>query len=122
MKMTLRRKLASAAVVLALPAAVLVGSAGSASASAACGKAASDLDHSSYVKSGGGANERSGSSTSCAIKGVAGSGDTLDYYCFTWDSTETYSWTYLRNATDGTYGWVRDDLLADDGSFTYCGF
>ena|SRR5689334_8919909 len=87
---------------------------------APCGKTAPDKDSSSWETTGYGANQRSGSSTSCAITGVAGAGDRLDYHCFT--SGQGGTWTYLRNDTDGTRGWVRDDLLGDNGSYVSCGF
>jgi hypothetical protein len=86
---------------------------------AGCGFAATDIDAKESVSTGGGANIRSGSSTSCAIYGQAGSGDALDYYCFT-VGNDGFTWTYLRNITDGTNGWVRDDLLADNGSTAFC--
>lgn len=88
---------------------------------ASCGTGVSDKDGSSWNTTGYGANQRSGSSTSCAILGVAGAGDRLDYHCYTYGN-DGYTWTYLRNDTDRTYGWVRDDLLGDNGSYVYCGF
>lgn len=91
------------------------------SAHAACGKTAPDKDSGSWNTTGYGANMRSGSSTGCGINGVAGAGDRLDYHCYT-SGNDGYTWTYLRNDTDGTSGWVRDDLLGDNGSYIYCGF
>lgn len=89
---------------------------------ASCGRAApADKDSSSWETTGYGANQRSGSSTSCAIWGVAGAGDRLDYHCYT-RGNDGYTWTYVRNDTDGTRGWVRDSLLGDNGSYVYCGF
>lgn len=88
---------------------------------ASCGTTAADKDSSSWETTGYGANQRSGSSTGCAIRGVAGAGDRLDYHCYT-RGNDGYTWTYLRNDTDGTAGWVRDDLLGDNGSYVYCGF
>ncbi|WP_306316289.1 MULTISPECIES: SH3 domain-containing protein [unclassified Streptomyces] len=93
---------------------------GSAAAAAACGKTASDKDSSSWGKTANGANERTGSSTSCTSKGIAYSSHTLDYHCYT--RAGDYTWTYLRNDTTGVTGWVRDDLLSDGGSLDYCGF
>ncbi|MET7597415.1 SH3 domain-containing protein [Streptomyces sp. NPDC005481] len=121
----LRTTLALAAVAaLAVPAAV-VATALPASAAASCGKTASNLDSRSgstvRMTAGTSANMRSGSSTSCAIKGWADNQDTLDYYCYTW-ATSTSSWTYLKNVTDGTYGWVSDSLLPNNGSTVHCGF
>jgi hypothetical protein len=91
-----------------------------ASAAAACGTGAPDLDSSSWDRNANGANQRSGSSTGCAINGIAYNTHRLDYHCFT--HAGDYTWTYLRNDTTGTYGWVRDDLLADYGSSFSCGF
>jgi hypothetical protein len=90
-------------------------------AHASCGRTAPDKDSSSWETTGYGANQRSGSSTGCAIWGVAGPGDNLDYHCYT-VGNDGYTWTYVRNNDDGTTGWVRDDLLADNGSYVYCGF
>lgn len=91
-----------------------------AAASAACGKTVADKDGSAWNATANGANERSGSSTGCAINGIAYSGHKLDYHCYT--VAGDYTWTYLRNDSTGTYGWVRDDLLSDYGSSVYCGF
>lgn len=119
----LNRGALTAAVVMATAAIVPVISASPASAHAACGTGVSDKDNSSWDATGGGANMRSGSSTSCGIRDTADSGQRLDYHCYTWGS-DGYSWTYLRNdsASPDTYGWVRDSLLADNGSTVYCGF
>lgn len=86
---------------------------------AACSYAATDIDSGAWNATGAGANIRSGSSTSCAVYGQAGSGDRLDYHCYT-AGNDGFTWTYLRNDTDGTNGWVRDDLLSDFGSFVAC--
>lgn len=90
-----------------------------ASASASCGKTAPDKDGGAWNKTANGANERSGSSTSCTINGIAYNTQQLDYHCYT-VATDGSTWTYLRN--NSTYGWVRDDLLSDNGSLVYCGF
>ncbi len=87
---------------------------------ASCGRTVADKDDSSWETTGYGANQRSGSSTSCAIWGVAGAGDNLDYHCYT-TGNDGYTWTYVRNNDDGTTGWVRDDLLSDNGSYVSCG-
>lgn len=68
-----------------------------------------------------GVNIRTGSSTSCTSVGQAQASHTLDYYCYT-VGNDGYTWTYLKDLSTGKLGWVRDDLLADDGSFYYCGF
>ncbi|MEH0841826.1 hypothetical protein V6U81_05440 [Micromonospora sp. CPCC 205711] len=90
-------------------------------AHASCGKTVSDKDSRSWPKSANEARERSGSSTSCAINGIAYSTQQLDYHCYT-VGNDGYTWTYLRNNSTGVYGWVRDDLLSDYGSGVYCGF
>jgi hypothetical protein len=107
---------ALAAVALAVPLSLAT----PASAAASCGTTVSDRDSSSWGRTANGANERSGSSTSCAVKGIAYNTQTLDYHCYTWGSD--YSWTFLRNDATGVTGWVRDDLLSDGGSTVYCGF
>jgi hypothetical protein len=90
--------------------------------SAACGKTAPDKDSGAWAaKARSAANQRSGSSTSCAALGVLQTSDRADYHCYTWGSGG-YSWTYLRNDRTNVAGWVRDDLLKDGGSFVYCGF
>ena len=90
--------------------------------SASCGRTAPDMDSRSWPRQTAGvsANMRSGSSTACDVKGWADNRDTLDYHCYTNGSGGT--WTYLRNDTDGTTGWVKDSLLPDNGSLVYCGF
>lgn len=89
-------------------------------AAASCGKTAADKDGSAWNATASGANERSGSSTSCASNGIAYAGHRLDYHCYT--VAGDYTWTYLRNDSTGVSGWVRDDLLSDYGSSVYCGF
>ncbi|MET7906569.1 SH3 domain-containing protein [Streptomyces sp. NPDC005355] len=118
-----RARLASlAAAVLVIPMGMVVGSGGTASAYATCGRTASDLDSSSWPNQTAGvsANMRTGSLTSCAITGYADNQDKLDYHCYTSNGSST--WTYLRNDHDGTYGWVNDSLLPGNGSNVYCGF
>ncbi|MEU4805144.1 SH3 domain-containing protein [Actinosynnema sp. NPDC023587] len=87
---------------------------------AACGASApADKDGGSWNTTGYGANMRNGSSTGCATNGVAGAGDRLDYHCYT-DGNDGFTWTYARNVTDGRSGWVRDNLLGDNGSYVAC--
>lgn len=90
---------------------------------AACGTSAPDKDGSAWNATGGGANMRSGSSTTCAINSKATAGHRLDYHCYT-VGNDGFTWTYLRDDTadPDKYGWVRDDLLSDPGSLVYCGF
>jgi hypothetical protein len=116
------RALSAALAALAVPAA-LVGTAGTASAAASCGRTAPDLDSSGWPRQtpGVSANMRSGSSTGCGNTGWADNQDILDYHCYTRNASGS-TWTYLRNDTDGTYGWVSDSLLPGNGSYVYCGF
>ena len=59
----------------------------------------------------GAAKQRSGSSTDCGAPGALQPTDDALYFCFTWDQTFTFSWTYLQNLRTGVRGWTRDDLL-----------
>lgn len=86
---------------------------------AACSYAATDVDNSAWNATANGGNIRSGSSTGCRIYDQADAGDALDYHCYT-VGADGFTWTYLRNDSDGTNGWVRDDLLSDNGSFVSC--
>jgi len=64
---------------------------------------------------------RSGSSTGCTPLGQLNPGDDATYFCFT--AAGSFTWTFLQDLVrGGKRGWVRDDLLRDDGSFTFCGF
>ncbi|GAA3894977.1 SH3 domain-containing protein [Streptomyces lacrimifluminis] len=108
---------ALAAVAIAVPLSIAT----PAAAHASCGTTVSDKDSGSWGKRANGANERSGSSTSCTVKGIAYNTQTLDYHCWT-VGNDDYTWTYLRNDSTGITGWVRDDLLSDGGSSVYCGF
>ena len=60
--------------------------------------------------SGGAANQRSGSSTGCAILGVLQPSDDALYFCFT-IANDGATWTYNQNLRTGKRGWTRDDLL-----------
>ncbi|MEO3753895.1 SH3 domain-containing protein [Streptomyces sp. B6B3] len=123
MSMRKRALLASAAVAALVTPVVVVGAATPAVAEAACGKTAPDRDSSPLDNTAvsGGVNMRSGtSSANCPSNGVAYPSHNLDYHCYT--GTEGYSWTYARNATTGVSGWIRHDLLTDQGSNVYCGF
>ncbi|MGA4844638.1 SH3 domain-containing protein [Streptomyces sp. G45] len=108
---------AIAAVAVAVPLSL----ASPAAAHASCGKTASDKDGGSWNRTANGANERSGSSTGCAITGIAYNSHRLDYHCYT-SGNDGKTWTYLRNDSTGVSGWVRDDLLSDGGSLYSCGF
>ncbi|MFI6059383.1 SH3 domain-containing protein [Streptomyces sp. NPDC051286] len=121
----MKRRLAAIIPAVAVAAlAVPMVTATSASANASCGTTVSDKDGSAWGVYANGANERSGSSTGCGINGLADSNDRLDYHCYTVGS-DGHTWTYLRddNGTNAdVYGWVRDDLLSNGGSYVYCGF
>jgi len=69
----------------------------------------------------GAANQRSGSSTSCAALGVLQPTDDALYYCYTF-ANDGFTWTYNKNLRTGVSGWTRDDLLDDSGSFHPCPF
>jgi hypothetical protein len=99
----------------------LSGTATAAPAHAACGTVPPDYDP-SVNRSGraNGANMRTGSSTSCLSNGIAYSSHVLNYHCYT--VSGAYTWTYARNLTSGAAGWIRDDLLSDNGSAYWCGF
>ncbi|MEI5519560.1 SH3 domain-containing protein [Streptomyces brasiliscabiei] len=117
-----RYVLVSAAVtVVAVPVTVL-GTAGPAASAAYCGRTVSDMDNRSWPRQTAGvsANQRSGSSADCGVTGYADNRNVLDYHC--WTAGDGGSWTYLRNDTDGTSGWVKDTLLPDGGSRIWCGF
>ncbi|ANW18874.1 hypothetical protein [Streptomyces clavuligerus] len=107
-----------APVGLAAPATAAPAASTTGIAAAPCGTNVADRDGSSWGRTADGAHMRSGSSTSCASKGIAYSGHVLDYHCFTGGST--HSWTFVRNDTTGVQGWIRDDLLSDGGSFEPC--
>ncbi|MET8538991.1 SH3 domain-containing protein [Streptomyces sp. NPDC005065] len=123
MRATRRAKLAALVIgVLAVPTGLVAGTAGTASASAYCGKAVAQGGYERTVKmtAGVSANIRSGSSTSCAIVGWADHQDTLVYSCYTLGEGGT--WTYLYDQSDDQLGWVKDSLLPYNGANTYCGF
>jgi uncharacterized membrane protein len=119
----MKKKSLTVACATTLFAALLTGSASSASAHAPCGKTGPDLDHRAYsTATTGGANIRTGSSTSCTSVGTLLAGHTIDYHCFTHPASGGDSWSYLRNVSTGKTGWVRDDLLPGYGSRYHCGF
>jgi hypothetical protein len=94
-------------------------------AAAACGRSpSSDLDTVKELvrdAANTSARQRTGSSTSCTARGQLEPSDDADYWCYTW-ATGTESWTFLTNLRTGVRGWVRDDLLDDNGSARHCGF
>ncbi|MEU8526734.1 MULTISPECIES: SH3 domain-containing protein [Streptomyces] len=118
----MKRRLAAILPAVAMAAlAVPMVTATPAAAHAACGTSVADKDGGSWGKWANGANERSGSSTGCTIKGVAYNTQSLDYHCYTWGN-DGHSWTFVRNDSTGVTGWIRDDLLSNGGSYVHCGF
>lgn len=63
----------------------------------------------------GAANQRSGSSTSCSAPGALQPTDDATYFCWT-PGNDGFTWTYLENLRTHVRGWVRDDLLDNDGA------
>ncbi|MEU0184868.1 SH3 domain-containing protein [Streptomyces sp. NPDC001902] len=122
MRSTRKAKWAAlAAGVLAVPAALVVSTAGPATANASCGQGAWGTDGTDVrMTPGVSANMRSGSSTACGVVGWADNQDVLIYYC--WTSGQNGTWTYLYNQHDDRTGWVKDSLLPYNGSNQYCGF
>lgn len=117
-----RYGLATAVVTALTVPLTVVATAGPASSAAYCGRTAPDKDDRSWTRqtSGVSANQRSGSRTDCNVIGWADNRNVLDYHC--WTSGEGGTWTYLRNDTDNSYGWVKDTLLPDNGSRVWCEF
>ena len=61
---------------------------------------------------------RSGPSNSCIQTGQGLPDQLAQYLCYTPGDGGT--WTFLRNVSTGDQGWVRDDLLAGNGSQVPC--
>lgn len=61
---------------------------------------------------------RSGPSNSCIQTGQGLPDQLAQYLCYTPGDGGT--WTFLRNVSTGEQGWVRDDLLAGNGSQVPC--
>ena len=72
---------------------------------------------------GNNVNLRVGSGTNCASAGQAQTGHNLDFYCYTF-GLDSYHWTYVKDLNTGKRGWIRDDLLVNEGGFPRvgCGF
>lgn len=66
----------------------------------------------------GAANQRSGSSTSCPAPGALQPTDDATYFC--WTPGNDGTWTYLENLRTHVRGWVRDDLLDNNGAANRC--
>jgi hypothetical protein len=123
----MKKQLALAAAAMTLATGLVGLTTTSASAYASCGRAAPpDIDHSAYVTANTNSNIRTGSNKSCTAVGVLSAGQRADYYCWTWNSDSTITWTYLRDVATGKQGWVRDDSLpwvnGIQGSGVHCGF
>jgi hypothetical protein len=116
----------AAAFTLAVAVITPVATASGAQAYADCGRTAPDRDGGSWRATANGAHMRSGSNTGCSSNGLAYSGDALDYHCVTEGLPNsqglTLWWTYVRNTRTGVQGWMRSDVLSDNGSRVSCGF
>ena len=88
---------------------------------AACGTAGPNLDTTTGHTNSDAVNIRTGSATTCTSVGQAQASHSLDFYCYT-VGNDGFTWTYLKDITTGKLGWIRDDLLVNNGSFSYCGF
>jgi hypothetical protein len=89
-----------------------------ASAHAPCGFNVADRDSSPPVRATrSGVNLRTGSSTSCPSRAQINPGHLLDYHCWT-GGNDGYTWTFLE--VNGRQGWVRDNLLPNNGSAISC--
>src|ERR1044071_8111489 len=53
--------------------------------------------------------------TSCSSPGVLQPTDDALYFCWTLGD-DGFTWTFLRNLRTGAQGWVRDNLLRNNGS------
>lgn len=86
-----------------------------------CGSAPADKDGSSwgrYFKVNG-VNIRKSPSTSSKVCAQGQKSHVVDYHCWTRGS-DGRTWTFLRDATTHYAGWVRDDLLKNNGSHVHC--
>ncbi len=64
-------------------------------------------------------NIRKLASTNSTICGQGQKSHTVDYHCWA-KGKDGKTWTYLRDHTTNYEGWVRDDLLKDNGSHVHC--
>ncbi|MEU4804003.1 SH3 domain-containing protein [Actinosynnema sp. NPDC023587] len=113
--------LAMPALLLAAPADAAPKDDGAAPRHAACGSPApQNRDPISAITGGtAGARIRSGSAVGCTARGSIQPSHRLDYYCYT-TGNDNYTWTYLRDVDTRVQGWVRDDLLPNNGSNYLC--
>jgi hypothetical protein len=122
-KRSIRHRIALVLAMLMTVGGALVITSSPALANAGCGVRGTDRDSSPIHRpvTSGSVNIRTGSSTSCtAISGIY-PGDEVEYFCYT-SAPDGRTWTYLHLMDTGAYGWSRDDLLNDFGSYSYCGF
>ncbi|MET7870034.1 SH3 domain-containing protein [Streptomyces cyaneofuscatus] len=113
------RLLPPAAAAALLSPLALTSPATAAPAHYACGSTPPDLDPVQGTGKANGVNMRTGSSTSCAGRGLAHLSHTINYHCWTLGQDGS-TWTYARNLSTGYAGWMRDDLLQDNGSSVHC--
>ncbi|MEW2556166.1 SH3 domain-containing protein [Streptomyces zhihengii] len=97
----------------------LAGTASAAPAHYGCGSTPPDLDPVQGTGKANGVNMRTGSSTACGSRGLAYLSHTINYHCWTLGQ-DNHTWTYARNLSTGYAGWMRDDLLEDNGSDRRC--
>ncbi len=64
-------------------------------------------------------NIRKLASTNSTICGQGQKSHTVDYHCWA-RARDGKTWTYLRDHTTNYEGWVRDDLLKNNGSYVHC--
>ncbi len=84
----------------------------------ACGLSYPEKDHRWVNFPANTATLRSGPSNSCIQTGQGMHDQRAQYLCYTPGDGGT--WTFLRNASTGDQGWVRDDLLPGYGSNAPC--
>jgi hypothetical protein len=60
-------------------------------------------------------------SAACTSQGALQPTDDALYFCWT-VGDDGSTWTFLRNLRTGVQGWVRDNLLRNNGSSRFCGF
>ncbi len=113
----------SAAVIVALAAgAVAVVLPASPSAAACTVSWSSDPLTTVVNYSGGALNIRYQPYTSSCINGVINSGHVLQYSCYTTGTTVNgwSTWTYLKDWSNGKWGWSSNYYLPNHGSYTRC--
>lgn len=76
-------------------------------------------NHTGHFFLGTGVNIRTGPSTSCTSLGQGQPSHSVTYWCWTGPSGG-FTWSFLIDNTTSVAGWVRDDLLAGNGSQFHC--